>query len=170
MLRLFIASSRYIDQGGRRPGSIAVYLEPWHADVFDFIVLRKNTGQEEEVCRDFFLALWIPDLFMKRVKADEMWSLMCPHLSPNLNTVWGDGFDALYTEYEKKGKFVRQVKARDLCYQIIQSQIETGTPYMLYKDTCNRKSNQKNLGTIQCSNLCTEIIEYSNCDEIAVCM
>ncbi|XP_031627678.1 ribonucleoside-diphosphate reductase large subunit-like [Contarinia nasturtii] len=169
MLRVYNATARYVDQGGRRPGAFAIYLEPWHADVFDFINLRKNTGHEEERCRDLFLALWIPDLFMKRVETDEMWSLMCPHKSPDLYKKWGDEFETLYTKYESEGRFVRQVKARDLWFQIVQSQIETGTPYMLYKDTCNRKSNQQNLGTIRCSNLCTEIVEYTDPDEIAVC-
>lgn len=146
-----------------------MYLEPWHPDIFEFINLRKNTGHEEERCRDLFLALWVPDLFMKRVEADEMWSLMCPHKSPDLYKVWGDEFETLYTKYESEGRFVRQIKARDLWFQIVQSQIETGTPYMLYKDSCNRKSNQQNLGTIRCSNLCTEIVEYTDPDEIAVC-
>lgn len=135
--------------GRRRPGAFAIYLEPWHADVFDFLVLRKNVGQEEERCRDLFLALWIPDLFMQRVEKDEIWSLMCPQRSPGLYDVWGDKFVKLYTKYEETGQFIRQVKARDLWYQIVQSQIETGTPYMLYKDSCNQKSNQQNLGTIR---------------------
>ncbi|XP_055305625.1 ribonucleoside-diphosphate reductase large subunit-like [Sitodiplosis mosellana] len=170
MLRVYNATARYVDQGGnKRPGAFACYLEPWHADIFDFLNLRKNTGHEDERCRDLFLALWIPDLFMKRVEADEMWSLMCPHKSPNLYTVWGVEFETLYTKYESEGRYDRQVKARDLWFHIVQSQVETGTPYMLYKDACNRKSNQQNLGTIRCSNLCTEIVEYTDTDEIAVC-
>lgn len=136
--------------GGRRPGAFAIYLEPWHADVFEFLNLRKNTGHEEERCRDLFLALWIPDLFMQRVESDGIWSLMCPHKCPGLFDLWGDKFVEKYTKYEEAGSFVRQVKARDLWFQIVQSQIETGTPYMLYKDACNRKSNQQNLGTIRC--------------------
>lgn len=170
MLRVYNATARYVDQGGnKRPGAFAIYLEPWHADIFDFINLRKNTGHEEERCRDLFLALWIPDLFMKRVESDEMWSLMCPHQSPDLYKVWGEECETLYSKYESEGQFLRQVKARDLWFQIVQSQIETGTPYMLFKDSCNRKSNQKNLGTIRSSNLCTEILEYTDADEIAVC-
>lgn len=170
VLRVFNATQKHVDQGGnKRPGAFAMYLEPWHADIFEFLNLRKNTGQEEERCRDLFLALWIPDLFMRRVKADQMWCLMCPHKSPNLYKVWGDAFEALYTQYEKDGKYERQIKARDLWFQIYQSQIETGTPYILFKDAINRKSNQKNLGTICCSNLCTEILQYSDSNEIGVC-
>lgn len=136
---------------------------------FKQIFMKQNTGHEEERCRDLFLALWTPDLFMKRVEKDEMWSLMCPLKSPDLYKVYGDEFEALYTKYESEGQFVRQVKARDLWLQVVQAQIETGTPYILYKDSCNQKSNQKNLGTIQSSNLCTEIVEYTDADEIAVC-
>lgn len=170
MLGVYNKTARYVDQGGnKRPGAFSIYLEPWHADVFEFLNLRKNTGHEEERCRDLFYALWIPDLFMKRVEADETWSLMCPHKSPGLFNVWGEEFEKLYTKYEEEGNFVRQVKARDLWFQIVTSQVETGTPYMLYKDACNRKSNQQNLGTIRCSNLCTEIVEYTSSDEIAVC-
>ncbi|GFS29568.1 ribonucleoside-diphosphate reductase large subunit [Nephila pilipes] len=170
MLRVFNNTARYVDQGGnKRPGAFAIYLEPWHADIFDFLDLKKNTGKEEQRARDLFYALWIPDLFMKRVEKDEMWSLMCPDESPGLHTCYGEEFEQLYEKYEKEGRFRSQVKAQQLWYAIIESQIETGTPYMLYKDACNKKSNQKNLGTIQCSNLCTEIVEYSSPDEIAVC-
>ncbi|KAJ8986061.1 hypothetical protein NQ317_003354 [Molorchus minor] len=170
MLRVFNNTARYVDQGGnKRPGAFAIYLEPWHADVFDYLNLKKNTGKEEVRARDLFYALWIPDLFMKRVENDAMWSLMCPHLSPGLSDCWGEEFEALYEKYEKEGNFVRQVPARELWKAITVSQVETGTPYMLYKDACNRKSNQQNLGTIKSSNLCTEIIEYTAPDEIAVC-
>merc|ERR1712165_698977 len=170
MLRVFNNTARYVDQGGnKRPGAFAIYLEPWHADVFDFLDLKKNHGKEEQRARDLFYALWIPDLFMKRVKSDGNWSLMCPDECPGLHEVWGDEFEALYEKYEKEGKYMKQVKAQDVWYAIIESQIETGTPYMLYKDSCNRKSNQQNLGTIKCSNLCTEIVEYSAPDEVAVC-
>jgi len=170
MLRVFNNTARYVDQGGnKRPGAFAIYLEPWHADVFDFLDLRKNHGKEESRARDLFYALWIPDLFMKRVKADGEWSLMCPDECPGLHEVWGEEFEALYEKYEKEGRARRTVKAQKLWYHIIESQIETGTPYMLYKDACNRKSNQQNLGTIKCSNLCTEIVEYSAPDEVAVC-
>merc|ERR1719266_2569723 len=170
MLRVFNNTARYVDQGGnKRPGAFAIYLEPWHADVFEFLDLRKNHGKEEIRARDLFYALWIPDLFMKRVEEDGMWSLMCPHICPGLSDCWGEKFEELYTRYETEGKFMKQVKAQQLWYAIIESQIETGTPYMLYKDACNRKSNQQNLGTIKCSNLCTEIVEYSAPDEVAVC-
>jgi len=170
MLRVFNNTARYVDQGGnKRPGAFAIYLEPWHADIFDFLDLRKNHGKEEQRARDLFYALWVPDLFMKRVKADGEWSLMCPDECPGLHEVWGEEFEALYEKYEKEGRARRKVKAQKLWYQIIESQIETGTPYMLYKDACNRKSNQQNLGTIKCSNLCTEIVEYSAPDEVAVC-
>ncbi|CAL1297686.1 unnamed protein product [Larinioides sclopetarius] len=170
MLRVFNNTARYVDQGGnKRPGAFAVYLEPWHADIFEFLDLKKNTGKEEQRARDLFYALWIPDLFMKRVEKDEMWSLMCPDESPGLHTCYGEEFEELYEKYEKEGRYRSQVKAQQLWYAIIESQIETGTPYMLYKDACNRKSNQKNLGTIQCSNLCTEIVEYTSDDEVAVC-
>jgi len=170
MLRVFNNTARYVDQGGnKRPGAFAIYLEPWHADIFDFLDLRKNHGKEEQRARDLFYALWIPDLFMKRVKADGNWSLMCPDECPGLHEVWGDEFEALYEKYEKEGRARKTVKAQKLWYSIIESQIETGTPYMLYKDSCNRKSNQQNLGTIKCSNLCTEIVEYSAPDEVAVC-
>ena len=170
MLRVFNNPARYVDQGGnKRPGAFAIYLEPWHADVFDFLDLKKNHGKEEQRARDLFYALWIPDLFMKRVEEDGQWSLMCPHECPGLHEVWGDKFEELYTKYEKEGRAKKTIKAQKLWYAIIESQIETGTPYMLYKDSCNRKSNQQNLGTIKCSNLCTEIVEYSAPDEVAVC-
>ncbi|XP_037958194.1 ribonucleoside-diphosphate reductase large subunit-like [Teleopsis dalmanni] len=170
MLRVFNNVARYVDQGGgKRPGAFAIYLEPWHSDIFEFIDLKKNTGKEENRARDLFYALWIPDLFMKRVEANENWSLMCPNKCPGLHEVWGEEFEDLYTKYEKEGRANRVVKAQALWFAIIEAQVETGTPYMLYKDSCNRKSNQQNLGTIKCSNLCTEIVEYSAPDEIAVC-
>lgn len=170
MLRVYNNASRYVDQGGnKRPGAFAVYLEPWHGDIFDFLSCKKNTGKEEMRARELFYALWIPDLFMKRVEADQTWTLMCPNECPGLADVWGEEFEALYEKYEKEGKGVETVKAQKLWSAIIESQIETGTPYMLYKDSANRKSNQKNLGTIKCSNLCTEIIEYTSKDEVAVC-
>merc|ERR1719188_2696757 len=170
MLRNFNETARYVEQGGgKRKGSFAMYLEPWHADVFDFLDLRKNHGKEEQRARDLFYALWIPELFMRRVKDNGEWSLMCPDECPGLHEVWGDEFEALYEKYEKEGRARKTVKAQKLWYHIIESQIETGTPYMLYKDACNRKSNQQNLGTIKCSNLCTEIVEYSAPDEVAVC-
>lgn len=170
MLRVYNNTARYVDQGGnKRPGAFAIYLEPWHGDIFEFLDLKKNTGKEEVRARDMFYALWIPDLFMQRVEANEMWSLMCPHDCPGLSDTWGEEFEKLYTGYEKEGRFIRQVKAQDLWFAIIESQVETGVPYMLYKDACNRKSNQQNIGTIKCSNLCTEIVEYSSKDEVAVC-
>jgi len=170
MLKVYNETASYVDQGGnKRPGAFAIYLEPWHADIFEFLDLKKNTGEANLRARELFYALWIPDLFMQRVKEDGMWSLMCPNLSPGLHEVWGDEFNKLYEDYEKNGRFLKQVKARLLWKAVIDSQIETGMPYMLYKDHCNRKSNQQNLGTIKCSNLCTEIIEYSSPDEIAVC-
>ncbi|ETO36923.1 hypothetical protein RFI_00140 [Reticulomyxa filosa] len=195
MLRVFNNTARYVDQGGgkrkglgekvqtlffyfftKKKGSFAIYLEPWHSDIFEFLDLRKNHGTEEERARDLFLGLWIPDLFMQRVKSDGIWSLMCPNECKGLFEVWGKEFEELYINFEKKGKFRKQVKARELWSSILQSQIETGTPYMVYKDTidkkkdhCNRKSNQKNLGTIKSSNLCTEIVEYTSPDEVAVC-
>merc|ERR1712038_466239 len=170
MLRVYNNTARYVDQGGnKRPGAFAMYLEPWHADIFAFLDLRKNHGKEEQRARDLFYALWIPDLFMKRVEEDGQWSLMCPHECPGLHEVWGDKFEELYERYEREGRARKQVKAQQVWYAIIESQIETGTPYMLYKDACNRKSNQQNLGTIKCSNLCTEIVEYSAPDEVAVC-
>nr|NVI77128.1 ribonucleoside diphosphate reductase large subunit [Cucujiformia] len=170
MLRVFNNTAHYVDQGGnKRPGAFAIYLEPWHADIFEFLNLKKNTGKEEQRARELFYALWTPDLFMKRVEIDGKWSLMCPHLSPGLSDCWGEEFEKLYEKYENEGRFVRQVDARTLWRAIVTSQVETGTPYMLYKDSCNRKSNQQNLGTIKSSNLCTEIVEYTSPDEIAVC-
>jgi ribonucleoside-diphosphate reductase alpha subunit len=170
MLRNFDMTARYVDQGGgKRKGSFAMYLEPWHADIFDFLDLKKNHGKEEMRARDLFFAVWIPDLFMKRVENNEMWSLFCPNEAPGLADVWGEDFERLYEKYEKEEKFRKQIKAQDLWFEILESQIETGTPYILYKDAANRKSNQKNLGTIKSSNLCTEIIEYTSADEVAVC-
>jgi ribonucleoside-diphosphate reductase alpha chain len=170
MLRVFNDTARYVDQGGgKRKGSFAIYLEPWHADVYDFLDLRKNHGKEEVRARDLFYALWIPDLFMQRVKDNGTWTLMCPNECPGLSDCWGEEFEKLYTKYESEGKGRETIKAQDLWYKIIESQIETGNPYMLYKDAANRKSNQQNLGTIKSSNLCTEIIEYTAPDEIAVC-
>lgn len=170
MLRVYNNTARYVDQGGnKRPGAFAIYLEPWHSDIFEFLDLKKNTGKEEVRARELFYALWIPDLFMKRVEKDEMWSLMSPHDCPGLADYWGDEFEKLYVSYEQEKRFVKQVRAQELWKAIIEAQVETGTPYMLYKDSCNRKSNQKNLGTIKCSNLCTEIVEYTSPDEVAVC-
>lgn len=170
MLKVFNDTARYVDQGGgKRKGSFAVYLEPWHADIFDFLDLKKNHGKEENRARDLFYALWTPDLFMKRVEENADWTLMCPHECPGLFDTYGEEFDKLYTQYEKEGKGRKTISARDLWNTILESQIETGTPYMLYKDACNEKSNQKNLGTIRSSNLCTEIMEYTSKDEIAVC-
>lgn len=170
MLRVFNDTARYVDQGGgKRKGAFSVYLEPWHADVFEFLELRKNQGKEELRARDIFPALWIPDLFMQRVEADEQWSLFCPNEAKNLHTSHGKSFEALYEKYEREGKAKRTFPARELWNAILEAQIETGTPYILYKDAANEKSNQKNLGTIRCSNLCTEIIEYSDENETAVC-
>jgi ribonucleoside-diphosphate reductase alpha chain len=170
MLRNFDMTARYVDQGGgKRKGSFAIYLEPWHADVFEFLELKKNHGKEEMRARDLFYAMWIPDLFMKRIENNEMWSLFCPNEAPGLADCWGEEFERLYEKYEKEGKFRKQIKAQDLWFEILEAQIETGTPYMLYKDAANRKSNQKHLGTIKSSNLCTEIIEYTAPDEVAVC-
>jgi len=170
MLRVFNDTARYVDQGGgKRKGSFAVYIEPWHDDIMDFLELKKNTGQEELRTRDLFLALWIPDLFMKQVKDDSDWYLFCPNEAPGLNETHSEEFENLYHSYVAAGKYRRKIKARTLWTRIIESQVETGTPYMLYKDAANSKSNQKNLGTIQSSNLCTEIIEYTAPDEVAVC-
>jgi ribonucleoside-diphosphate reductase alpha chain len=170
MLRVFNDTARYVDQGGgKRKGSFAIYIEPWHADVYDFLDLKKNHGKEEQRARDLFYALWIPDLFMKRVEDDGEWTLMCPNECPGLADTHSDEFEALYTKYESEGKGRKTVKAQDLWFKILESQIETGTPYMLYKDHANRKSNQQNLGTIRSSNLCTEIMEYTAPDEVAVC-
>jgi ribonucleoside-diphosphate reductase alpha chain len=170
MLRVFNDTARYVDQGGgKRKGAFAIYLEPWHADIFEFLDLRKNHGKEEMRARDLFFALWICDLFMKRVEANGDWSLFCPNEAPGLSECWGVEFETLYTKYETEGKARKTVKAQDLWFAILQSQIETGTPYMLYKDAANGKSNQQNLGTIKSSNLCTEIMEYTSKDEVAVC-
>lgn len=170
MLRVFNDAARYVDQGGgKRKGAFAVYLEPWHADIFEFLDLKKNHGKEELRARDLFYALWISDLFMERVKSDADWSLFCPNESPGLYDVYGEKFEALYHQYEQEGRARKTVKARDLWTAILESQIETGTPYILYKDAANKKSNQQNLGTIRSSNLCTEIIEYTAPDEVAVC-
>lgn len=170
MLRVFNDTARYVDQGGgKRKGSFAVYLEPWHADIHAFLDLKKNHGKEELRARDLFYALWIPDLFMKRVEDNDVWSLMCPHECPGLSDAYGEEFEALYTRYEREGRARKTIKAQDLWFEILESQTETGTPYMLYKDAANKKSNQKNLGTIKSSNLCTEIMEYTSPDEVAVC-
>jgi ribonucleoside-diphosphate reductase alpha chain len=170
MLRVFNDTARYIDQGGnKRKGSFAIYLEPWHADIFDFLQLRKNHGKEELRARDLFYALWIPDLFMEKVEQNDDWCLFCPNESPGLSEVYGDDFVKLYEQYEREGRFRKKVKAQELWFEILEAQVETGTPYMLYKDHVNRKSNQKNLGTIKLSNLCTEIVEYTAKDEVAVC-
>jgi ribonucleoside-diphosphate reductase alpha subunit len=169
MLRVFNATARYVNQAGRRKGSIAVYLEPWHADIEEFLELRLNQGDEEARCRDLFTALWIPDLFMKRVEKGEKWSLFCPDKARGLSDVYGEEFEQLYTKYEEEGLATKTIPALDIWKSIIRSQSETGTPYMLYKDACNSKSNQKNLGTIKSSNLCTEIIEHTNPGETAVC-
>jgi ribonucleoside-diphosphate reductase alpha chain len=170
MLRVFNDTARYVDQGGgKRKGSFAIYIETWHADIFDFLDLKKNTGKEEMRARDLFFAMWTSDLFMKRVQEDTTWTLMCPNECPGLYDVYGDEFEALYTDYEFRGKGRKTIRARELWEKILESQIETGTPYMLYKDAANRKSNHKNLGTIRSSNLCTEIMEYTSKDEIAVC-
>lgn len=170
MLRVYNDTARYVDQGGgKRKGAFAVYLEPWHADINEFLDLRKNHGKEEMRARDLFYALWIPDLFMKRVEEDAEWSLFCPNEAPGLHLCWGEEFEALYTKYEKEGRARKTIKAQELWFSILDAQIETGTPYLLYKDAANRKSNQQNLGTIQSSNLCTEIMEYTSPDEVAVC-
>jgi len=170
MLRVFNDTARYVDQGGgKRKGSFAIYLEPWHADIMNFLDLKKNHGAEEMRARDLFYAMWISDLFMKRVEENGEWTLMCPNECPNLFDTYGEEFEALYTKYEQEGRGRKTIKARELWEKILESQIETGTPYMLYKDAANRKSNQKNLGTIRSSNLCTEILEYTSPDEVAVC-
>ncbi|UWY28865.1 ribonucleoside-diphosphate reductase subunit alpha [Flavobacterium sp. TR2] len=170
MLRVFNDTARYVDQGGgKRKGSFAIYIETWHADIFDFLDLKKNTGKEEMRARDLFFAMWTSDLFMKRVQEDASWTLMCPNECPGLYDVYGEEFEALYTDYEFQGKGRKTIRARELWEKILESQIETGTPYMLYKDAANRKSNHKNLGTIRSSNLCTEIMEFTSKDEIAVC-
>jgi ribonucleoside-diphosphate reductase alpha chain len=170
MLKVFNETARYVDQGGgKRKGSFAVYIEPWHGDVFDFLDLKKNTGKEEMRARDLFYALWINDLFMERVEKDEDWTLMCPNQCKGLSDVYGGEFNELYIGYEKAGKGLKTIKARELWKKILESQLETGTPYMLYKDSVNEKSNQKNIGVIKSSNLCTEIVEYTSKDEVAVC-
>lgn len=170
MLKVFNDTARYVDQGGgKRKGAFAIYLEPWHADVFDFLELRKNHGKEEMRARDLFYALWIPDLFMKRVEADGEWSLFCPNEAPGLQDVHSEEFELLYEQYESEGRARRTIKAQELWFAIVEAQVETGTPYLLYKDAANSKSNQQNLGTIKSSNLCTEIIEYTDANEVAVC-
>ena len=170
MLRVFNDTARYVDQGGgKRKGAFAIYLEPWHADVIDFLQLKKNHGKEENRARDLFYAMWISDLFMKRVEADAEWSLFCPHEAPGLADCFGDEFERLYTRYEQEGRARKVIKAQELWFEILESQTETGTPYMLYKDAANSKSNQQNLGTIKSSNLCTEIMEYTSANEVAVC-
>lgn len=170
MLRVFNDTARYVDQGGgKRKGSFAIYLEPWHADIFDFLDLKRNHGKEENRARDLFFALWIPDLFMKKVEANAQWSLFCPHECPGLSDCYGDDFERLYDKYESEGKAKKTISAQELWFHILESQVETGTPYILFKDSANKKSNQKNLGTIKSSNLCTEIIEYTAPDEVAVC-
>ncbi|RAJ83363.1 ribonucleoside-diphosphate reductase alpha chain [Chitinophaga dinghuensis] len=170
MLRVFNDTARYVDQGGgKRKGAFAIYLEPWHADIFEFLDLRKNHGKEELRARDLFYALWVPDLFMKRVEENGEWSLFCPHEAPGLHECWGEEFEQLFHKYEQEGRARKTVKAQDLWFAILDAQIETGTPYLLYKDAANRKSNQQNLGTIKSSNLCTEIIEYTDANEVAVC-
>ncbi len=170
MLRVFNNTARYVDQGGgKRKGSIAAYLEPWHADILSFLDLKKNHGDENQRARDLFYALWIPDLFMERVQANAEWTLMCPDECPGLVDSHSGEFTELYEKYEREGRGRLTMKAQQLWFAILDSQVETGTPYMLFKDHCNNKSNQKNLGTIRCSNLCTEIVEYTSPDEIAVC-
>src|SRR5450432_1601458 len=170
MLRVFNDTARYVDQGGgKRKGAFAIYLEPWHADVFEFLDLRKNHGKEELKARDLFYALWMPDLFMKRVEAGGDWSLFCPNEAPGLSDCWGEAFETLYIKYEAEGRARKKVKAQELWFAILEAQIETGTPYLLYKDAANGKSNQQNLGTIKSSNLCTEILEYTSPEEVAVC-
>ncbi|EZA57687.1 hypothetical protein DMN91_002734 [Ooceraea biroi] len=170
ILKLYNDIAIYVDQGGnKRPGAFAIYLEPWHANIFDFLELKRNIGDGNMRARDLFYGLWIPDLFMERVYSDDVWSLMCPYESPGLADVWGDEFKELYTRYEKESRYTKQIKATEIWLAILRSQVETGTPYMLYKDHCNGKSNHQHLGTIKCSNLCTEVIEYSSPDEVAVC-
>jgi ribonucleoside-diphosphate reductase alpha chain len=170
MLKVYNDTARYVDQGGgKRKGAFAIYLEPWHADILDFLELKKNHGKEEMRARDLFYSLWIPDLFMERVKADAQWSVFCPNECPGLYDAYGDDFKKLYEKYEAEGKARQTMSAQEIWFSILESQIETGTPYILYKDAANKKSNQKNLGTIRSSNLCTEIIEYTSPDEVAVC-
>ena len=170
MLRVFNMTARYVDQGGgKRNGSFAIYLEPWHSDIFEFLDLKKNHGDEETRARDLFYGLWIPDLFMEKVKNDDKWHLFCPDKCNNLSDKYGTEFEELYNKYVNEKKYTKEINARQLWYHILDSQMETGTPYLLYKDAANKKSNQKNLGTIKSSNLCTEIIEYSDKDQTAVC-
>lgn len=169
MLKVFNDTAKYVNQGGKRNGSFAIYLEPWHADIEEFLRLKLNTGNEEERSRDLFYGLWIPDEFMRRVERDEMWSLMCPNECPGLADVWGEAFEQLYAHYERKGKFRKQIPAKKIWQMVLDAQIQTGTPYLCYKDAANRKSNQQNLGTIKSSNLCTEVVEYTSADETAVC-
>ncbi|KAJ8762761.1 hypothetical protein K2173_017576 [Erythroxylum novogranatense] len=170
MLRVFNDTARYVDQGGgKRKGAFSVYLEPWHPDIFEFLDLKKNHGKEEQRARDLFYAMWIPDLFMERVRGDDKWSLFCPNEAPGLADCWGEDFQKLYLQFEKEGRAKKVISARQLWFEILSSQIETGTPYMLFKDSCNRKSNQQNLGTIKSSNLCTEVIEFTSPTETAVC-
>ncbi|KAG0576264.1 hypothetical protein KC19_5G067700 [Ceratodon purpureus] len=170
MLRVFNDTARYVDQGGgKRKGAFAVYLEPWHADIFDWLDLRKNHGKEESRARDLFYGLWISDLFMRRVQDNGVWSLFCPNEAPGLADCWGEEFEKLYTRYESEGKAKKVVQAQKLWFAVLEAQIETGNPYILFKDACNRKSNQQNLGTIKSSNLCTEIVEFTSPDETAVC-
>jgi ribonucleoside-diphosphate reductase subunit M1 len=170
MVRVFNNTARYVDQGGnKRPGAFALYLEPWHSDIFEFIDIRKNHGKEEIRARDLFPALWIPDLFMKRVEQNGDWTLFSPNEAPGLPEVYGEEFEALYEKYEKEGRGRSTIKAQKLWYAILEAQTETGTPFMLYKDACNKKTNQKNLGIIKSSNLCCEIVEYSSPEEVAVC-
>ena len=169
MLRVYNSTARYVNQSSKRLGSIAIYIEPWHGDIMDWLDLRKNHGAEEERARDLFYALWIPDLFMKRVRDDGMWTLMCPDMCKGLTTSYGEEFENLYIKYENEGKFIKQIKAQKIWYKILEAQIETGTPYILYKDSVNIKSNQKNIGTIKSSNLCAEITLFTSPDEIAVC-
>ena len=170
MLRVFNDTARYVDQGGgKRKGSFAIYVEPWHADILDFLDLKKNHGKEEQRARDLFYAMWVPDLFMKRVEENGDWTLMCPNECPGLSDAYGPAFEELYIKYETEGRGRKTIKAQDVWFKILESQIETGTPYMVYKDAANLKSNQKNLGTIKSSNLCTEILEYTAPDEVAVC-
>ena len=170
MLRVWNNTARYVDQGGgKRKGAFAVYLEPWHGDILDFIQLKRNTGKEESRARDLFYGMWVPDLFMKRVEANDKWTLFDPHTAVGLSDAYGAAFEELYEKYEKQGLGVKTVQAQEIWFELLQTQIETGMPYMLYKDACNEKSNQKNLGTIKCSNLCTEIVEYTSPDEVAVC-
>ena len=169
MLKVFNDTAKYVNQGGKRNGSFAVYLEPWHADIEEFLRLKLNTGNDEERARDLFYGLWIPDLFMKRVEEDGVWCLMTPDQCPGLSDSWGDNFNSLYTKYEREHKYVKEISAKKLWQMIVDAQIQTGTPYLLYKDACNAKSNQQHLGTIKSSNLCTEIIEYTSPDETAVC-